>query len=122
MASNRDFTKYLFEGKTMGKGPLVLALVKRYVRDHPLSKFEEVHTAFPDRLQAQSPVQFDKIQCVVRRLRDIPEASLVRFFRNEEDRLHFGADVVLVSREWNVDNIQNVLAHAEKLGYVVTCA
>jgi hypothetical protein len=74
--------------------------------------------AFPDKLQADSPMQFDKVRCVVRRLRDIPEASLKRFSR--KDPIQLGEDVVLVSREWNVHNIQNVLVRAEELGYSVT--
>jgi hypothetical protein len=53
----------------------------------------------------------------VSRLRDIPEASRDRFFSAEEDRIHLGDDTVAVSREWNVHNIQKVLALAESLGY-----
>jgi hypothetical protein len=107
----------MFEGATMGKGRLVLALVKRYVHDRPFVKFEDLYAAFPDKLQADSPVQFDKVRCVVSRLRDIPEASRDRFFSAEEDRIHLGDDTVAVSREWNVHNIQKVLALAESLGY-----
>lgn len=116
----RDYTKYTFEGETFGKGRLVLALVKRYVYDRPFVQFAELHDAFPDELQADSPMQFDKVQCVVSQLREIPEASQARFFSAEEERIHLGDDVVLVSREWNAHNIRNLLAQAARLGYRIT--
>lgn len=116
----RDFTQYTFEGNTTGKGRLVLALVKRYASDHPSIMFDDLRAAFPDRLQADCPTQFDRLRCVVSRLADVPEESRGRFHLDEEDQVQLADGEAVVSREWNVHNIQNVLAHAEQLGYRVT--
>ncbi|MCC2677345.1 MAG: hypothetical protein K0R58_4292 [Ramlibacter sp.] len=63
MSATRDYTKYEFEGVQLGKGRLVLALIRRFVREHPSSTFAELVAVFPDRLQAESPLQFDKTVC-----------------------------------------------------------
>jgi len=120
VGAGRDYTQYTFEGKTMGKRRLVLALVKRYASDHPSITFDELRAAFPDRLQADNPIQFDRLRCVVRRLIDVPEKSRRRFFLAEGEQVQLPDGTAVVSTEWNFHNIQNVLAHAETLGYTVT--
>jgi hypothetical protein len=122
VGAGRDYTQYTLEGRTIGKGRLVLALVKRYASDHPAIAFDGLRAAFPDKLQADSPIQFDQLQCVVRRLVDVPMESRRRFFTAEEERVQLPDGAAVVSREWNVHNIQNVLAHAERLGYRVSIA
>ena len=120
--TGRDHTQYTFEGKTTGKGRLVLALVKRYAGDHASITFDELRATFPDSLQADSPSQFDRLRCVVSRLVDVPEESRRYFFVAEEERIQLPDGAAVVSREWNVHNIQNLLAHAEQLGYRVSVA
>jgi hypothetical protein len=118
MSSTCDYTMYSFEGEKMGKARLVLALVKRYVSDNPSLMFRELQAAFPDCLHTDTPNPVSRTQCVLMRLGDIPEASRHRFLCAEQDRVRVGDDVVLVSREWNGQNIRNVLARAEQFGYV----
>jgi hypothetical protein len=120
VASTRDHTKYEFEGEKLGKGRLVLAVVRRFVRDHPQARFADVLAAFPDRLQAETSVQFDKVRCVIRRPKDIYESSRRRFFVAAEELIHLNDDDIVVSREWNLENIQNVILEARKLGYAIT--
>ena len=122
MTGRRDFTKYLFDGQTLNKRRLVLALVKRYVQDNPTTSFEQLLATFPDSLQANSPIQFHKMRCVVRRLREVPQDSQDRFFCEPGEPLQLGDDVAVVSGEWNQHNIQNVLAYAATLGYKVEVA
>ncbi|CAN7599397.1 hypothetical protein LJR161_004405 [Variovorax paradoxus] len=118
--SGRDYTQYMFAGATTGKGRLVLALVKRYASDHPTITFDGLRAAFPDSLQADSPSQFDRMRCVVCRVADVPEESRRRFFMAEEECIQLPNETAVVSREWNLHNVQNVLALAEQLGYRVT--
>lgn len=40
----------------------MLALVKRYTSDHPTITFDGLRAPFPDRLQADSPSQFDRLR------------------------------------------------------------
>lgn len=122
MKASRDRTKYVFDGQTLSKRRLVWTLVKKYIQDNPSINFERLHEAFPDDLQARSPTQFDRIRCVVRRLKHVPLVSHKRFFCRVGEPLQLGDDVAVVSGEWNKHNIQNVLARAAALGYKIETA
>jgi hypothetical protein len=122
-AQPRDFSKYVFEGVVLGKGRLVLALVKRYAADHPGVDFPALREAFPDNLQAESPVQFSSLRCVVAPLDKLSPAEQKRFFVGvgEPTRLADGTKVA-VSSQWNRFNIRHVLERAEALGYPVVAS
>lgn len=119
-ADGRDLTKYRFGGETLGKGRLVLALVKQYVRDHPEADFAALRAAFPDALQGDSPIQFSSARNVVARLDDVASEDRKRYFIAEDELVRLRDSIVLVSREWNRFNIQNVLTTAARLGYTIT--
>lgn len=122
MKTERDLTKYQFDGQVLGKGRLVWAVVRRYVTDHPGASFEELRQAFPDELQASSALQFSPVRVVVARLSDIPEPEAKRFFLADGEKLVLRDSAVAVSREWNLDNIQVFLARAKDLGYEIAVA
>jgi hypothetical protein len=119
MSTGRDFTQYTFDGQKFGKGRLVLALVKRYVQDNPDAAFNDVRAAFPDHLQADSPTQFSEERRVVARFKDLPHAAQRRYFVGDGETIALRDCVAVVSREWNLGNIQNVLKAAQQLGYKV---
>lgn len=121
-SERRDLTKYHFDGETLSKRRLVLALVKRYVRDHPETDFAALRAAFPDALQADSPIQFSRAQNVVARLDELPAEHRQRYFTGDEDLVRLGDTIAVVSGEWNRINIQNVLKAATELGYTITSA
>jgi hypothetical protein len=122
MKSARDFTQYTFDGQTFGKGRLVLALIRRYIADHPGTDFAALREAFPDALQADSPLQFSTAQVVVAKLADVADGDRQRFFDKADELIDVADAKVVVSREWNRHNILNVLARAESLGYQVKLA
>jgi hypothetical protein len=119
MSKHKDTTQYTFDRQTAGKGRLVLALVKRYVRDNPGVTFNDVRSAFPDELQADSPIQFTKQGCVVARLDGLSSTARKRFHVGAGDTIELADGVIVVSREWNRFNIQNILRLAQELGYAV---
>jgi hypothetical protein len=119
MSEHKDRTQYTFDGQTMGKGRLVLALVKRFVRENPGRTFQDVQSAFPDQLQADSPIQFTKQRCVIARLDELPSEASTRFFAADGETIELSDGVMVVSREWNLVNIQNILRRAQELGYQV---
>jgi hypothetical protein len=49
-STGRDNTKYKFNHEEYGKGPLVLAVVKKYVEDNPDATFKQLKEVFPDTL------------------------------------------------------------------------
>lgn len=112
----RDQSKYIFQGLTMGKAPLVRALVKRYVLENPSITFDKLRAVFPDSLQTENSTgQFARARCVVMRLADVPQEYSHRF----DEQVPLADGIVAISREWNIGNIQNVLAKARELGYEV---
>ena len=49
-SAGRDLTKYKFNGGEYGKGPLVLAVVKKFVEDKPKTTIQNLAKAFPPEL------------------------------------------------------------------------
>ena len=115
--SQRDYTKYLFDGHALGKARLVLALVNRYVGDHAQTTFSSLRQAFPDSLQALSPIQFSSTQIVVAKVHDLTVSEMRRFFVGPGETIQLLDGEVAVSREWNRFNIKNVLQHVRQFGY-----
>jgi hypothetical protein len=79
---------------------------------------EAVRAVFPDS-QARSPIQFSRARSVVARLDSLAPEFHRRYFVEEADRVALADCVIVVSREWNRFNIQNVLEVARQLGYVI---
>lgn len=119
MATQRDYTKYLFEGEKLGKARLVLALVRRHCELTPGLTFAGLQDAFPDQLQADSPTQFSRHKGVVARLNDLKEDGARRYFVEAGETIQLSDAVAAVSREWNVTNIKHLLIRAAELGYEV---
>jgi hypothetical protein len=118
--TKRDFTSYRFDGDVLGKGRLALAIVKRYVADHPGTTAATLKQAFPDSLQAASPIQYSKVQVVVAKLHEIPDAERKRFFLSDGEVIALADGEVAVSREWNRVNILNLIERAEGFGYSIS--
>lgn len=104
--SNRDNTQYLFNGKTFGKGPLVLAVIKDYVRKNPDISYAGVDKAFDK--------AWNKKTCIIH-TKDIKDKT--RYF---PETISIEGEDVSVSNQWKIDNISPFIAAAEKLGYRIT--
>jgi len=112
----RDKTKRSFNGVEYGKGRLVLAVVREYAREHPDSGFVEIRAVFPDSLQQQQSPQFSSDgQCVVKKLSDVTDSR--RFHMDQSDQIVCSGGTLVVSREWNIVNIEHFLAKARGLGF-----
>jgi hypothetical protein len=114
--SSKDFSKYLFEGKTYGKSRLVLAVVKKYVEDHQPATFTELKDAFPDALQGSLGV--------VRRIGDVSDkykgiGGVKRYFVNDVIRLMSG-ELVIVCTQFGATNTEKFVDHVVKeYGYLI---
>ena len=115
----KDTSQYKFQGKTLGKGKLVLAVVKKYVEDHPTETFTDLQKAFPDNLQgSKGVVRLDKTV----KAADKGIGGKKRYFvkANEIIELPSTGEKVLVSIDWGIGNIQDFIEQATKLGYSIT--
>jgi hypothetical protein len=79
-----------------------------------------MHSAFPDKLQADSAVHFSKERKVLARITEVTESERRRYFIDEADRIKVRDAVAVVSREWNIENIEGILERARELGYAVS--
>lgn len=115
----RDFTQYLFNGREYGKGKLVLSVIREHVSKNTTITFDQLVNDFPDRLQANSAIQFSEIQAVVKKFDEITDSEKKRFHVNPDEIITVSNTHVAVSREWNKENILNFINRAAELGYSI---
>lgn len=108
--SNRDKTKYMFEGKVYPKNRLVLAIIKRYVEQNNLT-YEELNEVFDKSLQGSLKV----VELYDNALR-ISDAGK-RYFMKEEDLLNLHNEKVVVCTQWGIYNIVKFIKLAQSLGF-----
>ena len=97
----KDTTKYNFkEHKNLGKGRLVLVVIKDYLINNPDMTFDELSNVFPPSLQNKNGRYgvFAKTQ-------EIEEKHHVRYFMKEDDRVTLADTEIAVCTQWGIDNI-----------------
>ena len=112
LGSNRDKTKYMFEGKVYPKNRLVLAIIKKYIAENPVS-FDELNKVFDKSLQGSLGVieTYDNAQ-------KISDASK-RYFMKDEDILFLTDTKTVVCTQWGIFNIVKFVKRAEALGFEI---
>lgn len=108
--SNRDKTKYMFEGKVYPKNRLVLAVIKKYVQEHNPS-FYTLNNVFDKSLQGSLGVVE-----LYRNAIKVSDAAK-RYFMKDEDILYLGQEKVVVCTQWGIFNIVKFVKRAESLGF-----
>ena len=103
----RDTSKYTFNGKTLGKGKLVLAVVKDYISKNPDTTFDALKKAFPDEWQAGGAKSGNRAVFV--RLTDaeklFEDKGHRRHFFKEGETIQLSDEVIAVSNQWGIGNI-----------------
>lgn len=107
-----DYSKYCFKGGVYGKGKLVLAVVKAYVKDNPSISVSVLKSVFCDRLQGSTGVVATPVEA--RSKRNDPEK---RYYTNEPIYLSDGP--IWVCSQWGIENIGNFIDRATSLGYKI---
>ena len=106
----KDKTKYNFkENKNLGKGKLVLAVIKDYVENHPGISFEELLIAFPP------DKKFHATYAIIAKVEEIKEKARVRYFMKDIDRITLSDASVVVCNQWGIGNIGAFLEVCKKL-------
>jgi hypothetical protein len=115
LSRNFDRTKYLFDGETLGKGRLVLAVIRKWASDNPKATFAELLAAFPRSLRGGKGC-----------FRPLDEA--LKVFEDSGRRRHFieppevidVADArIAVSSQWGIRTIPAFIENATKLGFKI---
>lgn len=112
----KDLTKYLFNGAILGKGKLVLAVVREYVRLHTGVTSGKLLTAFPKDLQVRGLGVFAQKE-VAQEIYD--RTGYKRYYINE-DLIELKDCTIAVCSQWGKTNIGNFLAQAELLDFDIS--
>lgn len=112
--SNRDKTKYIYNGKILPKNRLVFAVVSDYVKNNKQISFAQLQTIFDKSLQGSLQVveDFNKAQ----KIKDYGK----RYFCNENEIIELiGGEKVVVCTQWGIFNIKKFILVAKQLGYEI---
>ena len=109
-SSNRDKSKYMFEGRVYAKNRLVLAIIKKYVADNNPT-YEKLCSVFDKSLQGSLGV-VELYDNVIK----ISDAGK-RFFIKEQDTIKLSDAKVAVCTQWGIFNIVKFITQAQALGY-----
>ncbi len=110
--SNRDTTKYEFNGQVYGKGRLVLAVLKEYVQRNPGTTYSELGSVFPDHIQGREMFTTEEKALA---------KSGTKNFTKPEELIALSDSVVAVSNQWG-RNIGKFLSRCSELGITIRVA
>lgn len=112
-SSNRDKTKYMFNGKVLAKNRLVLNVIKEYVKqNNPL--LSDLQQVFNKTLQGS--------RMVVEGLDNVKKIAdyKKRYFTDESDILTLAnGEKACVCTQWGIFNIKKFILVAKNLGFVI---
>jgi len=113
--SSRDYTHYVFQGKSYNKRKLVLAVVKNWIETNSPISLTELLTAFPQEIGGGGLV--------------IPIAEAQDIYNRQGKYRHFlGEDEIIIfsnseryaiSNQWGLGNIIKFIAQARKNGFEI---
>lgn len=117
---NSRMEHFLFDGKSYKKSRLVLAVIKKYVSEHPSISEEELEDAFPSRA-----FRLSTFGCV-RDLNKIPDnhkgilkGSVKRYFLGDDLIKLEDGTMMAVCTQWGT-NIGLFIEFVKKYGYEIT--
>ena len=114
--NSKDTTKYMFNNQQLGKGRLVLAVVKEYVTNNPGTSFDELVEIFPKHLQGSIGV-FNEHDFVENKYED---KSQKRHYLKPEEIITLSDCNIVVCTEWGAGNIDNFIKQTKSIGYTIT--
>lgn len=117
-ARKKDSTKYEFNGMTLGKGRLVLEVIRKHCQDNPSLCFGELEAAFPQSLQGSGGV-FSRSEDANKIVTD---TGRKRHFLNQDELIQISDATIAVSSQWGAGNIDKFIEKARTNGYMIEAA
>ena len=109
--AGRDNTTYLFNKETFKKGPLVRAVLSKYVQDHPTVTYAKLKEVFGDDLLKRFGIFQEEAKA-----REISGKSKVsRYFTKPEHVIQLADKKIVVCNQFTAANIQPFLKVARTL-------
>ncbi|MGO8749404.1 MAG: hypothetical protein ACLQNE_25885 [Thermoguttaceae bacterium] len=115
-----DKTKYRFEGQDLGKGRLVLSVIRKHVQTNPRTAFSSLEKSFPKELQGV----YGCFATVEKAKQIWERKKRKRHFLNPEDIIELEDSKIAVCSQWgrgkeNTGNIGSFVETARGLGYSI---
>jgi hypothetical protein len=105
-SNDRDYSRYFFNGQTLGKNRLVLAVIKEYVENNPNITFSQLKAKFPDSLQGSETFTTET------------EAKQKRDRRNfirPNELISLIDTTIAVSTQWGLGNVTRFIDHCRRM-------
>ena len=111
-STTRDNSKYKFNGEEYGKGPLVRAVVAKYVEDHPDVTYKQLKEVFPDTLMKRFGVFASESEA--KKL----SGNKPRYFLKPEQMIKIKGlkEPICVTNQWTATLILPFIECVRKLG------
>lgn len=102
-----------FSGELLGKGRLVLSVIRKHVESNPKVTFPELEAAFPKELQGSAGC-FDTVENA-QRIWD--RTGRKRHFLSPGEAIEIADSKIAVCSQWGIDCIGPFIDSARQLGY-----
>lgn len=103
--NKKDYSKYTFLGEHYRKGPLVLAVIKEHVKNHPDVTVDQLQSIFPKKDIHNA---FEIVELV-------KDSTKGRFYLKLKDRIkNKEAIKMVVTNQWDRNNIKSFISLAKK--------
>lgn len=114
-STTRDNSKYKFNGEEYGKGPLVRAVLAKYVEDHPDTTFKQLKEVFPDTLMKRFGVFASETEA--KKL----SGTKPRYFLKPEQMIKIKGqkEPIAICNQWTAALIEPFIKVAKELGYKI---
>ena len=117
VSGKKDLSKYKYKNKEYGKGRLVLAIMKDYVKEHKLT-YDELLMIFPREKSGNKWGIFESES----KVNDIYEESgkkYKRYYMKPDEVIALSDKKIMVSNQWGKDNIVGFIEHCRSLGITI---
>ncbi len=112
---NKDIRKYHFNNNSYGKGRLVLAILRQHINNNPSITFAELENDFPKITQGSLGVF-----CSENEAKKICEnTGRIRHFIKPNELIKIQDEIIAVSSQWGIGNIDKFVSRAKELGYEI---
>lgn len=114
-ASSKDTSKYIFNGVKLGKGRLVLEVIKQYIASHPEISYSELEKKFPQSCQGSRGV----FATAENANEKYSTSGRKRHFLEPQELIELSDCSIAVSSQWGIKNIGNFINKAKEIGFSI---
>jgi hypothetical protein len=114
-ASSKDTSKYIFNGIKLGKGRLVLDVIKQYIATNQDTTYAELEKIFPKNCQGSRGV-FSTTEIANEKY---STSGRKRHFLEPQELIKLSDCTIAVSSQWGIKNIGKFIKRAKEVGFTI---